>query len=405
MPTFSYLALNKSGKEIKGTMDGKQREDILTALKADGLIPISVSHASLLSREINLAFMEKKPKVRDLSVFCRQFTSIINAGVPVNNALEMLAEQTENKLLAKAIDDCRSGIQSGKSLSESMSEHPKVFPSLLITMAAAGEASGKLDISFERMAIHFEKEAKIKAMVKKATIYPAAIVIIATIVVILLLTFVIPQFEAMLEDLGTEMPTLTVIVMQASEFMQQFWYLVIIGLGLITYLIRLYIKTPAGKMNLGVIQLRLPLFKTLTTKTAAARMCRTMSTLLAAGISIIEAIEIAANTMDNVLFKNSLLEAKDDVAMGAPFSEPLTTGKMFPPMVKHMIKIGEEVGNLEGMMERTAEYYEEETETAIQSLMAAIEPAIIVVLALVVGVIVMAIMLPMTEMMTGLGAL
>ncbi len=402
MPTFAYVAVEKSGKEKKGTYDAKDKAEVVAWIKSTGLIPMNVNEVGAMNKDINISFLQKKPSIRDLSVFCRQFVSIVNAGVPVASALEMLGEQTENKMLADAIVECRQSIQSGTSLSEAMSVHPKVFPSLLITMVSAGEASGSLDVAFTRMAIQFEKDAKIRQMVQKATIYPTAILIVATVVVVLLLTFVVPQFESMLTDLGTELPALTKMVVAASEFMQEYWYIVIGVIGAGTYTVYLFSRTMPGKYFFARMQLAIPLVKVLAVKTASAMLCRTMSTLLSAGVPIIEAIDITSNVMANLLFKDCLLDAKEDVAMGTTLSEPLIKSGLFPPMVQHMIKIGEEVGDVEGMMDKTADYYEEEVEVAIQSLMSAMEPAIIVVLAGVVGVIVMAVMLPMAEMMNGL---
>ncbi len=405
MAIFNYTAMDKEGKDVKGSVDAQSREDAVRQVKAEGLMPLSVEEASVLNREIKFSFLQKKPTVRDLSVFCRQFVSIVNAGVPVASALEMLAEQTENKILASVIDECRLSIQGGTSLSEAMAVHDKIFPPYFITMVAAGEVSGSLEVSFERMAVQFEKDNKVKAMTKKATIYPAAILVIATIVVILLLTFVIPQFETMLTDLGTELPMLTQIVVGASDFLQQYWYIFLGIVALLIFTGKVFVDSTVGKYTIARLQLRLPLVSSLVTKTASARLCRTMSTLLGSGLPIIEAIEIVSNTMGSVLFKDALLQAKEDVAMGTSFSEPIEKAGIFPPMIKHMIKIGEEVGDLEGMMEKTADYYEEETESAVQSLIAILEPMIIMVLALIVGVIVMAVMLPMMQMMNGLDSL
>ncbi len=402
MATFVYSAINAAGKELKGSYDGKDTNEVIAWLKGDGLTPISVKEAGKLNKDINISFLESKPKVRDLSVFCRQFVSIINAGVPVASALEMLSEQTENKMLATAIAECRTSIQTGTTLSEAMALSPKVFPPLLITMAAAGEASGNLEVAFERMAIQFEKDAKIKQMISKATVYPTAVLVIAFAVVILLLTFVIPQFETMLTDLGTDLPALTKFVVGASEYLQEFWYIVLGVVVAAVYAIHLYSRTLPGKYFFARLQLAMPLFKVLAIKTAAARMCRTMSTLLSSGVPIIDALEITSNVMDNMIYRDAILEAKEDVAMGTTFSEPLIKSGKFPPMVQHMIKIGEEVGDVEGMMDKTADYYEEEVENAVASLMAALEPAIIMVLAVIVGTIVLAVMLPMAEMMNGL---
>ncbi len=402
MATYSYVAVTTAGKEKKGSYEAKDTNEVIAWLKSEGMYPVSVKEAGMLGKDINISFLEKKPSVRDLSVFCRQFVSIVNAGVPVASALGMLSEQTENKMLANSIGECRNAIQAGSSLSEAMSSFPKVFPSLLVTMVAAGEASGSLDISFERMATQFEKDAKIKQTVKKAMTYPLVVLVIALIVVAVLLVFVVPQFESMLNDLGTGLPTITKIVVSMSAFMQKFWYLVLGAIGGIVYTTYLYSKTTAGQYFFSRLQLATPLFKVLGVKTASARMCRTMSTLLSAGVPIIDALDITSNVMTNRIFKDAVINAKDDVVMGTTLSEPLIKSNLFPPMVQHMIKIGEEVGDVEGMMDKTAEYYEEEVENAVAALVGALEPAMIMVLAVIVGFIVLAVMMPMAEMMNGL---
>ncbi len=405
MAVFTYVAIDKSGKERKGSLDMPSKEQVMAQLKAEGLIIASLTEAGALNKDLQVSFMDKKPTSRDLSVFCRQFVSIVEAGVPVTSALEMLSEQTENPMLAQAVGESRTAIQSGMSLTEAMREHPKVFPSLLVTMVAAGEASGSLEIAFNRMATQFEKEAKLKSMIKKASIYPTAILIVAFAVVILLLLFVIPQFEDMLTQMGMELPALTQWVLAASEYLQANWYIVFGIMGLAGVGLSMFGKTDSGKHFFGKLMIKLPLIGPLTVKGAAARMARTLSTLVAAGISLPDALEIVSDTMDNVYFQESLLQAREDVSMGTPLAEPIIKSELYPPMVCHMIKIGEEVGDLENMLNKLADYYEEEVEMAVASVMAAIEPMIIILLAGVVGTIVMAVMLPMGAMYEGLGNL
>ncbi len=405
MPSFSYVAVDATGKQFKGTLEGSSREQISQQIKREGKTPVTINQANALNKDIEISFLEEKPKARDLAVFCRQFVSISSAGVPVTSAFEMLAEQTENKKLAKAIDHCCQSIQAGSTLSESMAHNKDVFGDLFITMVAAGEVSGSLEIAFDRMGSQFEKDAKLTAMMKKASIYPMTILIVAFAVVTLLLAFVIPQFEEMLTDMGTELPWLTVAVINASEFIQSYWYLLLAG-GVAAFIgIKTYAKTYPGKKTFGMIQRKMPLFGELTVKTACSRLCRTMSTLIAAGVPLIDTIEIVGDTMQNIYFKESMHTARDDVAMGAPFSETLVRSNLYPPLVCHMTKIGEEVGDMEGMFNKLADYYDEEVETATQSIMAAMEPAIIVILALVVGTIVGAVMMPMADMYSALGNL
>ncbi len=405
MALFSYIALDKKGKEIKGTMEADTTQVVINNLRNEGHTPISVNTTSALNKEINIEIFKRKPTARNLAVFCRQFVSIISAGVPVTSAFEMLYEQTENKILANAIDECRLSIQAGTSLSEAMAQHRKIFGDLFITMVAAGEESGSLDTAFARMAQQFEKEEKLKNMVRKATIYPIIVAIVAVIVVLVLLTYVVPQFEVMLSQMDMELPLLTRIVMAASEFVQNSWPVLAAIVVLMTVSTRYYSRTPGGKRFFGKLELKLPLLGVLAVKSASARMSRTMSTLLAAGIHITEALDIVSKTMSNVYFRETLQVVKDEVSLGSPMSEPLSRSDLFPPMVRHMAKIGEEVGDIEGMLDKVADYYDEEVEAATNALTAALEPMIIIVLALVVGVVVMAIMLPLSNMYTGLGNL
>ncbi len=405
MPTFTYQAVDKNGKIDKGNIDAVNKEQAITIIKNDGKTVVNLSEAGAFNKNLQIKFFQKKPKPRELAVFCRQFVSITSAGVPITSALEMLAEQTENEIMALAISGCYASIRSGSSLSESMGNYPKVFPSLLITMVAAGEASGSLENSFDRMATHFEKEAKLNAMVKKSSVYPITIVVVATVVVMLLLAFVIPQFESILTDLGTEMPMLTQIVIAAGDFMQSYWFIVAAVIGLGVFGLIQYGKTDMGNKIFSMLQLKIPLFGKLATKTASARMSRTLATLITAGIPLIDAMEIVANTMSNRLFREALMSVRDDIAMGSSISEPLQRSKMFPALVCHMTKIGEETGDLDSMLTKLADYYDDEVETATAAVMAAIEPAIIIFLALVIGTVVLAVILPMGDMYSGLDSM
>lgn len=405
MSSFTYLAVDKSGREVKGFLEADNLEKAAEELKKNNLMAVSLNSAGALGREVKFSFMMKKPKPRDMSVFCRQFVSILTAGVPVLSALEMLSLQTENKRLAAALASCKLEIEKGESLADAMSAHGKIFPDMFITMVRAGEATGSLEISFTRMAQQFEKDAKLRATVRKASIYPIIVALIAVGVVIGMLTFVIPTFQTMFEQLGTELPALTRGVIAASKFMQKYYLLIIGGLALLVLLFR-QLRHNSGymhfadrrKMKLG------PLGK-LTVKTASARMARTLSTLLAAGIPLIDALDITADTMTNVYFKEALQDAKDDVSMGSTLSEPLIRGGIFPNLVCHMLKIGEDTGNMEGMLDKLADYYEEEVTQATEQLLAALEPLIIIFLALVVGTLILAIITPMAKMYGALDSL
>lgn len=403
METFSYTAVGADGKEKKGTVIAETREDAARSLKDQGLLPMSIGKQSALDKDINFSFGKKGVKVRDLSVFCRQFSSIIKAGVNVINALSMMSEQTENKKLKAAIKNVQSNVEKGETLSSAMRSEGDIFPSLLISMVAAGEASGSLETAIERMAIQFEKDAKISGMVKKAMIYPIILIIVMIGVVIAMMMFVIPNFMDMFEGLDAEMPFMTVMVINMSNFILDRWWLLILIVAGIVFAYKSYYKTDAGRHMIDRIKIKIPVFGVLTVKTACARFSRIMSTLLSAGMPMISAIEIAAGTMDNVLFKDALQKVRSGVALGMGFSQQIGVTRLFPAMLVHMVGIGEETGNIEDMLTNVANYYDEEVELATQSVTALMEPMIIIVMAVVVGALVLAIYQPMITLYSTLG--
>jgi len=397
MATFGYEAVNKAGKTLKGSIDAEDEAKVLAELKAKGLTVVSLKKQSALTKDINID-IGGKPKPRDLSVFCRQFVSMTKAGVSIIEALKMLSEQTENKKLKEAVTKVRVDVEKGEPLADAFSKHPKIFPSLLVNMTAAGEASGSLDVALERMATHFEKSAKTKSLVKKAMIYPLVLCIIMIIVIIIMLVFVIPSYSEMFAELDTELPAITKTMLAMSNFLKTKWF---IPVGIVVALfvgLKTFSKTNTGKHVFGKLALLFPLTKNLKKKEASSMMARTLSTMIAAGVPLVEAVGIVANTMNNIWYKEALLDARDQIVMGVPLSQPLETSGLFPPMVYHMTRIGEESGNTEEMLNKLADYYDEEVEMAVQSLMAMMEPLIIVLMAIVVGVMVMSILSPMMSM-------
>ncbi|MCM1103588.1 MAG: type II secretion system F family protein [Clostridium sp.] len=402
MESFGYVAVNKAGKEIKGSIEAETEAKALAEIKNRGMMVVSLSKQSLLTKDISID-IGGAPKPRDLSVFCRQFVSMTRAGVTIIDALRMLGEQTENKKLQKAIIAVRVDVEKGEPLAEAFSKHPKVFPNLLVSMTQAGEASGSLDVAMDRMAAHFEKAAKTKALIKKAMIYPVVLVIVMIAVVIVMLVVVIPSYTGMFNDLGTELPAITRIMVQASDFLKAHWYLVAGVVIAVVVVIKMYAKTNSGKHVFGKLALLIPALKNLKQKEASSMMARTLSTLMAAGVPLTEAVAIVSNTMENVWYKEALLDVRDQITLGVPLSQPLETCGLFPPMVYHMTRIGEESGNTEEMLTKLADYYDEEVEMAVQSLMAVMEPMIIIVMALIVGVMVFAVLSPMMDLYDSIG--
>lgn len=397
MASFGYVVMDGAGKESKGSIEADSIELARQELKKQGNTILDIKEQSILNKDINIK-IGGWPKPRDLSVWCRQFVSMSKAGVTIIESLKMLSEQTENERLREASTKVRVSVEKGETLANSLAEHPKVFPSLLVNMVAAGEASGSLDVALERMSTHFEKASKTKALVKKAMIYPVVVICVAIAVVIVMLTVVIPNYTKMFADLGTDLPAITKAVQKLSDILIDKWMIIVPVLVIIVLCVKAFANTDQGRHFFHKLQISLPLIKTLIIKQSAAGLSRTMSTLLAAGVPLVEAVEIVVSTMDNVYYKEAMQNAKMEIMIGQPLSRPLEQCGLFPPMVYHMVRIGEETGNTEEMLSKLADYYDDEVEVAVQSFMAALEPLIIVVLAVIVLVLVGACMAPMLSM-------
>lgn len=397
MADFTYLVIDSQGKEQKGTIKADNGNEARGLLKAKGLTVVSIGEATTLNKEIKLDF-GKKITTRDLSVFCRQFVSMLNAGVTIMDALEMLSVATENQIMAKTIVNVRANIQKGETLSESMAKYPKIFPDIMVAMIAAGEASGKIDVAFVRMAERFEKKAKLDAMLKKASVYPTIVMIIAVVIIIVMLVKIIPTYTALFAQLGTELPIQTRIAVAVSDFIIAKWYILIIALVAFVVAVKLYKRTISGQIFFGTLARKLPVFGNINIKNASSNYARTLSTLIYSGLSMVEALQITSETMENYIYREALQNAKEEVMKGVPLSEPITNCNLFPPMVSYMTKIGEETGDIEGMLNRLADYYDEEVEMATQTLMAALEPMIIMLLAVIVIILISVVMGPMVSM-------
>lgn len=402
MAEFQYRVITPEGKEKKGTMEGKSVEQVSGVLKAQKNVILSVSEASLMNRDINFS-LGGRVSARDYSIFCRQFVSIISAGVSIINALEMMRDQTENRTLKKALDEVYEDVSKGESMAGAMKKHSKVFPSMLCNMVEAGEASGSMEVAFERMAVQFEKENKLKQSVKKAMIYPIVLLVVMVGVLFLMMIWVIPNFMGMFAELDTELPPITQAVVNMSDFVIAKWWLILLVVAAAIALFKAYAASPSGKFVLGGIALKIPVFGKLQTKSECARLGRTLCTLLGAGVPMMDAIEITGRSMENVHYKKAMMDAKDQVMRGMALSRPLKTCGLFPPMVVHMVSIGEETGNIETMLENVANYYEDDVQVATEQVMALMEPMIIVVMAIVVGVLIMAIMQPMLTLYESIG--
>ncbi len=402
MAMYGYKVLDKDGKTKKGSIEANSQEKASDKLKSEGYTIVSLGEQGALDKDINFSLGGKKVKSRDLSVFCKQFVSVLNAGVTIISALEMLSEQMPNKNLQRALREAQAYVEKGGTLSEGFKLNPKVFPPILINMVAAGEASGSMEVAFERLSTHFEKDSALKNKIKGALTYPIVVCIVAIGVVIVMMVMVIPTFADMFADMGVELPLATRIMIALSDFLlSKGWALAII-VGILAFLISAFKKTSAGDQFFSTVAIKMPLFGNLTTQSCAARFSRTLSTLMASGIPLLEAIEQVARMMGNKLFRDGLMDAKVQVSKGMPLSKPLREMELFPPMLIQMVKIGEETGNIESMMEKVADYYDDEVDLATSQLTAMMEPLTIVVLAVVVGGIVAAVYGPMLSMYEGI---
>ena len=401
MPGYTYIAVDQKGKEKRGKMEAENRDEVSQQLKKDGLFPVEIKEQGVLNKDLDFS-IGKKVKPRDLSVFCRQFVSITQAGVPMKEALQMMTEQTENKWLKKATADVFLNVEKGNTLADSMAAIPDVFPPMLVNMVRAGESSGSLEMSFDRMATHFEKEAKLKATIHKATIYPIILICAVIGVIAVMLLYVIPIFIDMFADLDVEMPALTMGVMNLSKWTASHWYVILAVVVAVAVAYRVIYNTEQGRLKIDYIKMKMPLFGKLTVKSNCAQFARTMSTLMAAGISTTECLETVSKIVTNIHYKNAMMKAREEVMKGIPLSEPLAASEVFPPMVYHMTGIGEETGNMEEMLNKLADYYDEEVEITTQSVLAAMEPLIIVFMALIVGTLVIAVIMPIATMYNGL---
>ena len=393
MAQYNYKAMDKNGKAKKGSIEAINLDKAKEKLKSEGLIVQDIKEQGAGKKGGG-----KKVKDKDLAVFCKQFSAVLNAGVTIISALEMMSEQLENKTLKRAVQEAQAYVQKGGTLADAFKLNPKVFPPIMINMTAAGEMSGNLEVCFDRLTTHFETANALHSKVKGAVTYPIVILIVVVAVVAVLLVGVIPQFSQMFDDLGSELPAATQMLVNLSDFLQHKWYILVIIVAAIVFGLKAFGKTEPGSLMYAKIGIKFPLFGNLTIKSAAATFSRTMATLMASGISLIDAVEQVAKMINNRIIREALLDAKTQIAKGVPLSKPLRDCGIFPPMLPQMTKIGEETGNIEDMMDKVADYYEMEVNDATDALTAAMEPLIIVIMGVVVGGIVMAIYSPMLSM-------
>ncbi|MCH5252321.1 MAG: type II secretion system F family protein [Lachnospiraceae bacterium] len=397
MARYKYRITDKYGKEKRGTLESNSEEAAIARLKGDGSVVLEIKETMALSEASWNIQIGNPVKKKDITIFCKQFHSILTSGVTVIDGLRMIQDQTENKVLRKALYNVQVNVEKGDTLANAMEMEGKVFPSLLIHMVAAGEATGNLEIAFDRICNQFDKDMKLTSMVRSAMIYPIVVLIVAVIVIIVLMTQVIPNFQSAFDSMDTELPGLTLMVIAVSDFMVDNFIAVIGTLIFLVFLISFGKNTEPGKQFTSRLALAIPMFKNFSVKNAAAKFSLTMSTLIMSGVPLVEALDIVANVVENRIIRKAIKGCKEEVMQGIPMSEPLEASGVFPPMVHHMMKIGEETGTTEQMLDKIAEYYEAEVEDATKALTTAMEPAVIILLAVLVGGVIGSILMPMLK--------
>lgn len=404
MATFAYVGRTKSGAVRKGELVAKTRDEAVEILRKQSVVVTSLQEKtgkSTFSFSIGGGVSEK-----DLVVFTRQFGTMINAGLPLVQCLDILATQSENAALKKAVGEIKNDVESGSTFSDSLRKHPKIFDDLYVNMVHAGEVGGLLDTIMSRLSKHIEKAMKLKGQIKSAMVYPSAIIGIAVIVITVLMIWVIPVFEKMFKEMsgGTmALPGPTQLVIDMSNFVQSSWYMIVAAVIGIVVAVKKYYATAQGRLAIDKSLLKLPIFGGLILKASVAKFTRTLGTLLSSGVPLLEALTICAKTAGNKVVEGALLEAKVSISGGKTIADPLAKSGTFPKMVTHMIAVGESTGALDNMLGKIADFYEDEVDEAVANLTALLEPMMMVFLGVTVGFIVVAMYLPIFTMASAIG--
>jgi type IV pilus assembly protein PilC len=397
MPVFEYTARTATGDETTGTMDAASREEVVQQLRRNRMVVVRI-------REQRKAKKGGRIPTRDIVVFTRQFATMVNSGLPLVQALDILAQQTENKILSEVTKQVVYDVESGHTLADAMEKHRNAFSALYVNMVAAGEAGGILDTIMLRLATFLEKNDAIVRKVKGAMVYPSVIFAVAMICVLVLLIFVIPTFQQMFASVNLELPLPTRVVIGMSDFLQGFWWAMILGGIALAVFIRRYYATESGQLVIDRALLQSPVVGDLLRKSAVSRFTRTLGTLLASGVSILDGLEITARTAGNRVIHDAVMESRGSIAGGETIAGPLEKSKVFPPMVTSMIAVGEATGGLDEMLSKIADFYDDEVDAAVSVLLSLMEPIMIVLLGVVVGGMIVAMYLPIFDMINAVQA-
>ena len=406
MGTFAYTGRNRQGVVKKGEVSARTRDEAMEQLRRQNIVVINLDERAVKEGggwtfELGGGVTDK-----DLVIFTRQFATMINAGLPLIQALEILASQSENKQLRKAVGEVRIQVEGGATFADALQKHPKVFDELYVNMVHAGEIGGLLDTILGRLAKHIEKAMKLKAQIKSAMVYPAAILGVAVVVISVLMIWVIPIFAKMFAEMSggkIGLPGPTQIVIDVSNFMQSYIVHLVIGAVLAGWGIKKYYATPKGRLAMDRMFLKLPIVGELIRKTAVAKFTRTLGTLITSGVPILDGLSITAKTAGNKVIEEAIMAARMSISGGKTIAEPLSKGEIFPKMVTHMISVGETTGALDAMLGKIADFYEDEVDQAVASLTSLLEPMMMVFLGTLIGFIVVAMYLPIFQMAAAIG--
>ena len=396
MPVFEYTARTASGDETSGTIDLPTRDDVVKHLRQNRMVVVRV-------REQQKKVRKKRVPTRDVVIFTRQFATMINSGLPLVQALDILAKQSENKALSDTTKLVVYDVESGNTLADALEKHPNAFSPLFVNMVAAGEAGGILDTILLRLATFLEKNDAIVRKVKGAMIYPAVIFSVAGIAIVILLIFVIPTFQSMFASVGMELPLPTRVVIAMSALLKGWWWAMILGVGAFVFGLKRFYATDGGHLMLDKLLLNFPVLGDMLRKSAVSRFTRTLGTLLSSGVSILDGLEITARTAGNRVIHDAVMQSRGSIAGGDTIAGPLEASEVFPPMVTSMIAVGEATGGLDEMLSKIADFYDDEVDAAVGALLSLMEPVMIVVLGVVVGGMIVAMYLPIFDMINAVG--
>jgi type IV pilus assembly protein PilC len=399
MPAFVWKGKNRDGKAVSGERVADTKEAVMALLRREQILVSSVKEKG---KEIALPKMSGSVPPKDLAVFTRQFSVMIDAGLPLVQCLEILGSQQENKTFAKILQQTRMDVESGSTLADAMRKHPKAFDELFVNMIAAGEAGGILDTILKRLATYIEKAVKLKSQVKGAMVYPVAVLGIAAIVIAVILWKVIPTFAAMFEGLGAQLPLPTRIVIALSNWFVRILPFLVILIVAFVFAFKRYYATYGGRRVIDRIILKLPVLGVLMQKIAVARFCRTLATLISSGVPILDGLEITARTAGNAIIEDAIMAVRKGVESGLTLAQPLRESQVFPNMVVQMIGVGEQTGALDAMLSKIADFYEEEVDQAVANLLTLMEPVMILFLGTTVGGIVISMYLPLFDLISKL---